>query len=414
MAQQLALIPRPVEVEVLPPEPVEAGRPTPADFARMLAAAVVAAQEPARLTEREKEYWYPQAFAEWLANNPRTGDPRPAATINAYQAAWEDFRLFCPKRIWLVEGLDVRAWVDDLKRRSLDPSVAKGLVKNGRRREGQLGLSPSTVNQYISAISAFYSFAEGYEVRAADGRTVPLYDGLNPAKSQIVKRPKTRAFDEVTYLAPEHLRALLQAIRSYAPLNGAKSLRDYALFLTYISTAARNSEIRVWQWRHLVRRGVSMYYTWRNKGKSGTDELPAEAWDAVQDYLTLTGRLNTIQADDYIFTPLGDSVKHLKRSDGTPVVDPDAWTTNRPLSMQEINRCLRFYARRAGLADVDRLHVHCLRHSASMLYLEAGLPVEELSGLLHHSSLNITTHYVHQVQGKRNVGWAQAANLLRL
>jgi integrase len=413
MDSQFALVPL-AEYEILPPEVEEQPQFTPADFARAIAQAVVAAQDAPKLSEYEKERLYPIAFEEWLYTNPRTGDPRPQATIDAYKAAWEDFRLFCPKRVWLVEGLDVRAWVHDLRTRPINPAVARGLVKNGRRAAGQMGLSPATVNQYISAISAFYSYCEGYEIHAADGRTIALYDGLNPAKSQIVKRPKTHAFHEVVYLDSEQIRSLLAAAKSTNPRNQLKALRDHAMLLCYVSTGARNSEIRLWQWKNIQNRGAVVYYTWSNKGKSGMDELPAAAWQAVKDYLAATGRLSTIQPTDYIFTPLGDSATHFRRADGTRPVDPETWTTNRPLSGQEVNRNLRVYARRAGLDNIVKLHVHCLRHSAYMLYREAGVDLEERSRLLHHSSLAITTQYDHRVGGQRNTGWAKAAGLLGL
>lgn len=408
--EQLALIRVPT-VEILDPEPP---RPfTPDDLIDRMATAVVARLNPPKLSEQEQERLFPLAFATFISTNPRTGDPRPASTARSYQTAWEDLLQFCPKRIWHIQGLDVRDWVDDLRSRQIKPEIGRGLVKNGRRRPGQVGLSASTINMYISAISAFYSFAEQYPVRTADGREVPLFTGLNPAKNQVVKRPKTRTFEEVVYLDAEQLAALLQAIKHATTHNPVKALRDYALFVAYIATGARNSEIRLWQWRNIVPRGRLVFYTWSNKGKSGTDELPAEAWLALDRYLTVTNRIATIQPDDYLFTPLSDNATRLRRADGSPLIDPAQWTRNRPLSSQEINRNLRWYAKRAGITT-DRLHVHCLRHSAYMLYREAGVGLEERSRLLHHSSLAITTHYDHMLSGQVNTGWRKAAELLGL
>ncbi len=404
-----------VEVEILDPEPVGYGNMPAAarDFAHMVASMVVAQQEPARLSEAEQEREWPRAFAEWLETNPKTGAPRPENTRAAYAAAWEDFRLFCPKKYWRVQGLDVKAWVEDLRTRPIAAHVRKGLEANGRRRPGQVGLSDASVAQWLAGISAFYSYAEQYEVALPDGRVTPLFDGVNPAKSRVVKRPRTRAFQQTTYLDREQLRALLGAIRSYKARNAAKGLRDYALFLAYISTGGRNSEIRLWRWGDLKRRGSKVFYDWANKGKSGSDEVPSHAWDAIEEFLRVSGRLESMQDDDYIFTPLSDNVVRLKRPDGSPVVAEGSWTRNRPLSAQEVNRCLRQYARLAGL-ETSRLHVHCLRHSAYMLYREADVPLEERSRLLHHSSLQITSVYDHAVAGQRNVGWAKASTLLGL
>lgn len=410
----LVKVERFTEVEVLDPEPQPMVMPAAAlGFAEMIARAVVAASEPAKLSETEKQFHWAVAFQEWLTKDPKTGDARPANTLQAYRAAWEDFRVCCYKPYWKVEGLDVKAWVDDLRTRPLPPHVQKGLVRNGRRQPDQVGFSDATINQWLAAISAFYSYAEQYEVRSTTGQIVPLFDGVNPAKSRMVKRPKQKAFEKSIFLDVEQLRALLDSIRHFGAKNPAKALRDYALFMCYISTGARNSEVRTWRWGDLKRRGAVTFYSWANKGKSGTDELPGDAWAAVQEYLKLTGRLGSMQDQDYIFTPLSDHITRLRRADGSPVVGPDEWSTNRPLSPQEINRCLRQYAKAAGL-EVDRLHVHCLRHSAYMLYREAGLSLEERSRLLHHSSLAITSIYDHAVAGQRNVGWAKASSLLGL
>lgn len=413
MSEQMALIKvEPVEVEVLDPEPVGYGEPAAVrSFADMIARAVVAQQEAPKLSENEKMYHWSAAFQEWLAEDPRTGAARPKNTIAAYSDAWNDFRQFCPKMPWAVEGIDVKAWVADLRQRPLAPHVQKGLERSGRRQPGQVGLSDSTINQWLAGISSFYSYCEEYDVRAKDGRMVKLFDGINPVKTRAVKRPKSKAFERTTWLDAEQLKSLLQAVRGYAEINAAKSLRDYALIRCYLATGARNREVREWQWGDLEQRGGKVFYRWENKGKSGLDELPASAWRAVEEYLRLTGRLATMQPGDYIFQPLSDSATRLKRADGSAVVEN--WDRNRPISPQEANRLLRQYAKRAGL-EPDRLHIHCLRHSAYMLYREAGVDLEERSRLLHHSSLSTTQIYDHKISGQVNTGWARAEALLGL
>jgi integrase len=192
-----------------------------------------------------------------------------------------------------------------------------------------------------------------------------------------------------------------------------KELRDYALFTSYILTGARNSEIRLWRWKDLKRRGSKMFYSWANKGKDGSDELPGPCWDAVLDYLRMANRLETMQPDDFIFQPIGASILRLRRMDGSPVIDPGTWDTNRPISPQEINRLLRAYCKKAGI-DATGVHVHSLRHSANMLYHTAGATLEARNRMLHHSSLDMTKRYDHEIAGQRNADWLKAADLLGL
>lgn len=427
----LQMVYRP-EVEVLEPSdgmlfPVASDRNyrQAQAFAGMVAQAVVSAQQAPRLSDAEQQRAWADAFQEWLYTDPKTGDPRPQATINAYGNAWADLRAFCRKEARFIDGLDLRDWIADLRARVLDPVVASGLIRNGRRQTGQVGLSPATINQWLAGISSFYTYCQSYEVRAADGQRVKLFDQLNPAKSHAVKRPKARRMgQEVTWLSQEQLGALLKGIRSARTMGDlargvatyektVQELRDYALIFSYVMTVARNREVREWQWRHLVRRGDTMFYEWANKGKSGSDELPTPCWQAVQDYLRLDGRLNEMQPDDFIFQPTADSVLHLRRPDGQPVVAADAWSRNRPISAQTANRLLRMYCLRAGIA-ADAVHIHSLRHSGVMLYLTGGTPVERVSRRAHHSSLDMTMHYTHEMQGQKNVDWQCAANLLGL
>jgi aminoglycoside phosphotransferase (APT) family kinase protein len=135
----------------------------------------------------------------------------------------------------------------------------------------------------------------------------------------------------------------------------------------------------------------------------------------VIEYLdgTETMSRETMQAGDYVFHPRGDSILHMRRTDGSPVMRPEDWTRNRPVSAQEVNRLLRGYCRRAGIDD-PAVHVHSLRHSANMLYSMAGTSVEDRRRMLQHTSLDMTMRYTHQMQGQKNANWSKAADLLGL
>src|SRR5574343_426273 len=430
MGDQTAIIkidttPRFAEVEVLEPEEPGAALRSAQGmwgqaqaFAGMMAHAVVQAQQGARFSEAELDRLWAEAFEDWLAHEQKHGGPRPAATREACAAAWADLRAFNLKHPRHMDGIDIRDWANDLRSRPISAEVAGGLIRSGRRQAGQVGLSPSTVNQYLAGISSFFAFCEHYEVRTADGRVVPLFKGLNPAKSQMVKRPRTKKLgQEVTWLDREQLTALKSKIRSAATLSDLEAgvvrsmytlveLRDYALFTTYMMTGARNAEVRTWQWKDLIRKGPKMFFAWANKGKDGEKELPEPCWLAVRDYLRMAGRLDAMEPEDFIFRVESDSAKRLLEARGRS-------HANRPLSPQEVNLALRKYCRRAGI-EAAAVHVHSLRHSANMLYAELGVPVERRSFLLTHSSLDMTMRYTHEMEGQRNVDWALASEALGL
>lgn len=342
------------------------------------------------------EKWSKAAEA-WLAD-------KPANTRRAYRRAWGDLLSFTGKAPWAITSADIKDWVSDLKNRPVDSRVRKGLECCRGRDPRREGLSASTIRQYLAAVSSFYVYVMESCLITVDGREEPLFPGPNPTRA--VKRPEVEAYGRASYLDVEQLRALLRAIRSYTR-NPLKAKRDYALFLCYIATGRRNTEIRTLQWGDLEWRGNRVYFRWSNKGKTGKHELPEQAWQAIEEYLRLAGRLDGMQPDDYIFTPLSDRALCLGK------IAPAKWTQNRPLSAREVGRLLKFYARRAGL-DGDRVHVHMLRHSAAMLRYEAGADPKEICELLGHSSLAVTSIYLHRVAGRADVSWARVADLLGL
>src|SRR5574343_35386 len=383
MGDQTAIIkidtpPRFAEVEVLEPEEPGAALRSAQGmwgqaqaFAGMMAHAVVQAQQGARFSEAELDRLWAEAFEDWLAHEQKHGGPRPAATREAYAAAWADLRAFNLKHPRHMDGIDIRDWANDLRSRPISAEVAGGLIRSGRRQAGQMG-----------------------------------------------KRPRTKKLgQEVTWLDREQLTALKSKIRSAATLSDLEAgvvrsmytlveLRDYALFTTYMMTGARNAEVRTWQWKDLIRKGPKMFFAWANKGKDGEKELPEPCWLAVRDYLRMAGRLDAMEPEDFIFRVESDSAKRLLEARGRS-------HANRPLSPQEVNLALRKYCRRAGI-EAAAVHVHSLRHSANMLYAELGVPVERRSFLLTHSSLDMTMRYTHEMEGQRNVDWALASEALGL
>jgi len=112
--------------------------------------------------------------------------------------------------------------------------------------------------------------------------------------------------------------------------------------------------------------------------------------------------------EDYIFTALTNKAGRL------PNVSAAEWEPGaQPLSMREVGRLLKRYARLAGL-DAKKIHVHTLRHTAAMLRHEAGDNVEDICAFLAHSSLAITQIYLHRVEGKKDTSWSKVEALLGL
>jgi site-specific recombinase XerD len=251
---------------------------------------------------------------------------------------------------------------------------------------GERGLTDATINQRLAAVSSWLNFLE-----EMGGATAPRL-------SQI--RRRVQAYGRSGYLRPDQAGALLRAIDR----DTVQGSRDYALFLTFLATGRRSSEIRLLKWRDFVVDGQVCFYAWRGKGKKGgTRELPWECWQAMVDWLNRSGRLEHMGEEDYIFTAISEAGSRLPRM--------REWRPGQgPLAMQTVGQLLKTYAKRAGIAG--RVHVHMLRHSAAMLRKESGEDVLSIQEFLGHSSAAVTQVYLHQLEQRRDVGWGKVKGLL--
>lgn len=405
------------EVEVLEPEEdAQASRAElfMAAFADRVAEQVRVAigHDPVKLDETTVALNWMPVWEEWLLNDPRKRQPRPAATVTAYRAGWEDFRTFLRGRCqeWAVTWEMVRDWLAELRSRPLNSTVQKGLVGNGRREPGQVGLAEASVGQWLSAVSAFYSYAGRYEVVTPDGRRAPLFGADNPCRSARLQRPQPKQ-SQVGEFSLQQVQAILHTIQweighTRGNLRKLRGLRNYALFLTYFYTGARNREIRILRWRDIRKRG-SRFFWWKdNKGSQGWQELPRPAWEAIREFLSLAGRLATMQPDDFIFRAEGESAARFG------ALTPEECGQG-PLSGGEVNRLLRKYCEMAGI-NPKGIHAHMTRHTAAMLYAdECDGNLRDVQALLGHKHISTTEIYLKERRGQRNPLWEKLEDRLQ-
>ncbi len=297
----------------------------------------------------------------------------------AYRKAWNDLLGYTGKAPWAVGKADVQHWVDEMR---------------------QQALSDCTIAQRVAGVSSFYEFVgNDYTMVRADGSETPLHT-VNPAGGKRL-RPKVSPYGKATHLGAQQVRALLRAIRP----DDLQGLRDRALYLGYLMTMRRNSEWRTLRWGDIEDGGEKVYYRWSGKGKKDQKfEMPRPVWEAIRAYLKAAGRLERMQAGDYIFTALTDRATRL------PNVNGATFDLNRPLSMREVGRLLKGYCRRAGI-NPKSIKVHSLRHTGAMGRKESGEKVEDISKDLAHSSLAVTTIYLQTVEGHQDDHWMGVANL---
>jgi len=244
----------------------------------------------------------------------------------------------------------------------------------------------STVNQRLSALRSFYSYAATYTVEGSDGHPVALLQ--HPAPTSGFKHGRAdRVYRAMSY---EEFTQFFAVI----PKDTSLGLRDRALFLFYFWTARRRAEIQRLRWIDIERgviideggrRRIGWLYHFRNKGSSTQDdvaELPEAAKVALDKYLIASGRMTDIQPEDPLFVAEG---------------------SNRPLSFVGIYKIMRKYLIASGLSGRG-FSMHSWRHTSARMRYAAGEDIRSLQRLLRHSNLGTTDLYLRTLAGTANSG----------
>ena len=221
------------------------------------------------------------------------------------------------------------------------------------------GLSPHSINFYISAVSTFFKYLVEFDYR----------DKTNPCDT--VQRVSTQGVEQKQeYLTEDEYTNLLQAIR--IKTNKARkfeftSARDTLLVTLNLTVGLRCSEalnLTVEQFNSDV---ISII------GKGGklrkfkvTDEIRAR----FNEYMEVRDQaFNNGEDSELLFVSV----------------------TGKELHVKDINKNLKKYCERCGI-DKD-ITSHCLRRSCATHYLQEGIPVAQVSRLLGHSNPQTTMRY---------------------
>lgn len=223
-------------------------------------------------------------------------------------------------------------------------------------RDGALGeLRASTRAGRINAVSSFYRFLQQ---QARD--VIPQNPATATPRPEVSKRSKTRK------LTAEELTALRTIARE-------RNDRLYALVQLLAGSGIRISEALGADTHHLKREGAEWYlYVVRKGSEDRTPvQVPAEAARAVNRYVR--GRR------------------------GPLFLDRDGRRWNRTAA----GRSLQYAAIAAGIKDRP-VSPHSLRHTATTLALDAGVPIRDVQVQMGHSSTETTARYDRDNRERNN------------
>lgn len=302
------------------------------------------------------------AAADWLTNLDSD------RTRKAYLDAWRDFIVFVRgKQPGEVTQSDVIKYRFHLKTTTS--------AKTGRP------FSQSTINQRLSALSSFFHFAQGRNLRPD-----------NPVDG--VTRESVTPYGKATFLDPEDGEdvAFVKSIDTSTD----QGKRDLALALLYLTAAFRVSELADLTVAALRRQGRRLFVTYRRKGGE-EEEIPVadEAADALDAYLATRGEL---AAD----APLFVATERGKRA--AAAIGRYQEGEEKPLTSRAIRYLVKTYADKV-FGPGHGIRPHSLRHTAAQALLFEGGAMTDVSRLLKHKSMAVTTIYLHatkRTDGKSN------------
>ena len=332
----------------------------------------------------------PQAASEPLAPPPgRPLLPLIASYTALYGAAWRpltrakhaaDFRRFTD---WLVatgrpattaslDLLTLAAYVAELRARPRMSGVWRG-GSDARERSLAQGctasLSANSVNAYVRPLRSLCLWLLDEGILAVNPfRRTHRRAGLNPLLPSEETPPKSATLED--------LRALERGCAGEGPLD----LRDRAIVSLLKTTAARNSAVRLLRSGEVDLAHDVVCFRRGKGGKTLEVALHPETRAALLGYLA-RGRPSLL--GEGVSDP-GILFLSARRDRG-----PRALTANS-LSLMLRRRY------HAGGGTLPTFGSHRIRHATATLLVNHGMPLDEVSRYLGHSSTDVTRRYAQQ------------------
>jgi integrase/recombinase XerC len=298
----------------------------------------------------------------WAEAATASTTQRREEVIHDKVVAVRDFFDFTGKMPAEVAPGDVQAWRVHLE---------------GRRSKDGERLQPATIYARVSRLSSFYTWLMSDPQLAGEIAS-------NPVLLARPKAPRAYQGESTKALPDEKVRALGAVIKAKADAGSVTAKRDYALFLLYMVTGLRRSEIISLSGSDIEEEGG--IFVLRGKVKGGDyverELCDTEAQEALKEYLRASGRPGLF----------GKKVPLWTRHDR-------AGKPGAPLTSHAFAHNLKVYA---AEAEIKRIHVHQLRHTFGRMVADETGSLDEVQEALGHRNRSTTRVYVQRIARKRD------------
>lgn len=229
-------------------------------------------------------------------------------------------------------------------------------------------VSKSTMNQRLSALSSFFRFLVDRGLLAS-----------NPTDG--VKRQAVSPYGKATFLDADS-RQDVQLLQAVDPAS-QQGRRDRAILLLFLTSAVRVGVIPQLKVSSLRRQGQKTFLAYTNKGGEDLEvEIAPVTAAAIGDYLATREGLTPA-------SPLFVATERGQR--GKKAVD-------QPLTSRSVHYLVTSYCDKA-FGPGHGIHPHSLRHTAAQVAVAEGSSITDVSRLLKHKSLAVTSVYLHATSG---------------
>lgn len=276
------------------------------------------------------------------------------------------------------------AYVDELRHRPKVRGVWRGspdaLARSLAARAGET-LSANSVNAYVRPIRSLVIWAldEGY-LTSNPFRRFRRRAALDPLLPSEETPTKGATLSD------------LQALEAGCAGNRPLDLRDRAIVAILVTTAARNSAVRLLRLDDIDAERSLLRFRRGKGGKTLLVALHPDARAALERYLAdgrpaLVGALEPLDDPGYLF--------------------PSDRDRRRPLGMNAVSLMLtrRYHA---GGGTLPYFGSHRIRHGTATLLANNGMPLEELSRYMGHASTQVTRRYAIQTPDALGIRAAEA------
>lgn len=214
------------------------------------------------------------------------------------------------------------------------------------------GNNANRIKRIMSSIGAFYIFLKRKKL-------------IKESPMEFIERPKNiQLIETQTFLTAEQVDLLRDRLSSYNDIQ----LMTYIFF--GLSTMARASAMANLHWIQVDFEQRMCTDVLEKEGKIVTLFFSEEVAGYLKTLLEYR-RTNHIEDYGYVFSA-------------------DKELRGKPISLCTLNMWCKIAGNMIG---VPTLHNHDLRHSGSNLLKDSGCPIEVVSKLLHHESIDTTTKF---------------------